>query len=212
MFRAYGSAPYLVSTRRVYITEFLYYLYMPIKFPGMSLLKYEDRLRPFESLINDSKDFFCDNISYNEFIDSYCYLTVKRKYQGGDCYLNRKGWHSDGFGTDDWNFIWSDVQPTIFNSSNFNLSNDELWSMHDMECQADPKNNFTLPNNSLLALDQYCIHKVGEPINGVRTFFKLSISKDRYDLEGNTHNYLLDYDWPMRKRGRERNVPQKLET
>ena len=33
---------------------------------------------------------------------------------------------------------------------------------------------------------------------------------DRYDLAGNTHNYLLDYDWPLRPRSLTRNVPQAL--
>ena len=43
-----------------------------------------------------------------------------------------------------------------------------------------------------------------------RTFFKLSFSKDKYDLKGNSHNYLFDYNWEMRERKENRNIPQQL--
>ncbi len=41
-----------------------------------------------------------------------------------------------------------------------------------------------------------------------RTFLKVSFSRDKYDLAGNSHNSRLDYDWPMRERGLTRNTPQ----
>lgn len=44
----------------------------------------------------------------------------------------------------------------------------------------------------------------------VRTFVKVSISRDKYDLIGNSHNHLLQYDWPMRPRALTRNPPQRL--
>ena len=42
------------------------------------------------------------------FLDSYMYLTVKRQYQSKSKLFNRPGYHSDGFLTDDINYIWSD--------------------------------------------------------------------------------------------------------
>jgi hypothetical protein len=44
----------------------------------------------------------------------------------------------------------------------------------------------------------------------MRAFLKVSISKDKYDLIGNSHNYLLDYDWQMKERKQERNIPQSV--
>ena len=32
----------------------------------------------------------------------------------------------------------------------------------------------------------------------------------KYDLIGNSHNYLLDYDWQMKERKQERNIPQSV--
>lgn len=49
-----------------------------------------------------------------------------------NCSFNRMGYHSDGFLTDDINYIWCDNNPTIFNISAFNLTLDEnLKSVHD---------------------------------------------------------------------------------
>ena len=82
--------------------------------------------------------------------------------------------------------------------------------MVEMDEQALRENDFTLPNNTLIGMDQYSIHKVGEFEEGNRAFFKLVISKGKFDLQGNSKNYLLDYDWEMRPRQNTRNVPQKL--
>ncbi|WP_259384425.1 hypothetical protein, partial [Bacillus thuringiensis] len=62
-------------------------------------------------------------------------------------------------------------------------------------------------------LDQRVIHR--SPVNfeaGMRTFVKVSISADRYDLEGNSINHLLPDRWPLRPRQVERNHPQSLPT
>lgn len=45
------------------------------------------------------------------------------------------------------------------------------------------------------------------PPGGMRSFFKISVSTHRYDLLGNSHNYLLDYSWPMLDRQTLRNQP-----
>lgn len=34
----------------------------------------------------------------------------------------------------------------------------------------------------------------------MRNFLKVSFSKDKYDLKGNSKNYLLSYDWYFRDR------------
>ena len=121
------------------------------------------------------------------------------------------GWHSDGFLTDDINYVWCDKYPTIFNKTDFDLPLDDLLSMEEMDKQAMPFNDVQYNDNQLLRLTQFNIHKVA-PITkgGMRAFLKVSISKDKYDLIGNSHNYLLDYDWQMKERKQERNIPQSV--
>lgn len=132
-------------------------------------------------------------------------------YQGKSYSFNRKGYHSDGFLTDDINYLWSDYLPTIFNFGNFDLSLDDDVSMVEMEQQANTDNEFSYPEKSLLRLDQFAVHKVSDKeFEGMRTFAKVSFSTDKYDLIGNSKNYLLEYDWQMRERDLKRNIPQKL--
>jgi hypothetical protein len=138
---------------------------------------------------------------------AYVYLTA-RHLHGTAEQINRPGWHSDGFGTDDINFIWSDSRPTEFCIQPFTLSDDHAESMRQMEEQARPENIRTYGERKLLRLDAGVVHRVapGGPA-GFRTFVKISLSKHRYDLAGNAHNYLFDYDWPMFPRDGQRNHP-----
>ena len=202
----FGKLPKVISDIECSGSEYLYYLYMPIKFPNMYVPRYEDRIKPYENLIKASIFHFWDEIGLARYEKSYVYLTIKRRYQTKDNFINREGWHSDNFGDDSINYIWSDMQPSVFNSSNFNLSNDDSMSMVEMKKQALLENNVTYPNNSLLQLDQYCIHKVGEIEVGVRTFFKLTISDFKFNYYGNTHNYHLYYNWEMKQRKASRNL------
>jgi hypothetical protein len=112
--------------------------------------------------------------------------------------------------TDDINYIWYDKDPTVFNNSEFNLTMDDLASIEDMRSQALPWKDVTYPVNTLLRLDQFNIHKVGEVTTGMRNFLKISFSKDKYDLIGNSHNYLLNYEWDMKPRKEQRNIPQSI--
>lgn len=42
---------------------------------------------------------------------------------------------------------------------------------------------------------------------GVRSFVKISVSRHRYNLVGNSVNHLLGLNWPMAERMPERNHP-----
>jgi hypothetical protein len=111
--------------------------------------------------------------------------------------------------TDDINYIWSDCCPTVFNNSEFNLTQDDSLSLKEMTEQAIESNNIVYDNCNILRLNQFNIHKVGEITKPqMRTFIKVSFSKDKYDLLGNSHNYQLDYNWDMKKRKETRNIPQ----
>lgn len=205
----YGANPKQLGVYKVNCPEMMFYQYLPIKMAGCTEPSMEQRLNPFSNLLGTILCDFVGTYGLNRFVDSYVYVTAKKLFNTPGCPFNREGWHSDGFMTDDVNYIWSDCYGTIFNSSPFNLTMDDSGSLVEMERQADPENNFQYPDGTLLRLDQFNIHKVA-PLyeTKLRTFLKCSFSKDRYDLEGNSHNYLLDYNWEMRKRNSKRNIPQ----
>lgn len=211
----YGKIPEFLGLFDIKPKEYLYYQYLPIKlaYPDTTTKFYlenieiEERLEPFRYLINFCCEDYKRGISIQDWRYTYVYLTVKNLYQTNKNGFNREGWHSDGFLSDDINYIWSNSQPTIFNNSKFNLSKDDQKSLDEMGFQAKPENDFTYPVCSLLKLDQYVIHRVGDIQEGLRCFAKVSFSKNRYNLEGNSHNYLLDYNWEMCPRKLTRNIP-----
>jgi hypothetical protein len=205
----YGELPTALGIFEVECKEMMFYQYLPIKMPNQTQPIHEPRLKCFGELIHDICRDFIDEFGAECYVNSYVYLTAKFLYQLPNTSFNRMGWHSDGFLTDDINYVWCDKYPTIFNKTDFNLSLNDLISMEEMENQAIQVNDTTYGDNQLLRLNQFNIHKVAPVTNaGMRTFFKLSFSKDKYDLTGNSHNYLLDYDWEMLKRKQERNIPQ----
>ena len=75
--------------------------------------------------------------------------------------------------------------------------------------QVDPARIRTYPDKTLMRLDPSVIHAAPEipAPGGERSFFKVSFSNSRYNLRGNSRNYLLDYDWPMYDRAAVRNDP-----
>jgi hypothetical protein len=207
----YGSKPKDLGVIEIDCPEMLFYQYLPIKLIGQTEPIIEERLKCFEPLIGACCCDFVADYGLSRYMDSFVYLTVKRLYQGKGYSFNRKGYHSDGFLTDDINYLWSNSLPTVFNFGKFDLSLDDDTSMAEMEQQAKKENEFTYPQGSLLRLDQFVIHKVSDKeIEGMRTFAKVSFSKDKYDLKGNAKNYLLDYDWEMRERQNKRNIPQEI--
>lgn len=205
----YGDLPKELGQHIIKATEMMFYQYLPIKFPGQTKPVYEERLACFDAVVGA---ICCDYIGaygLDKYVNSYLYLTAKHMYQVPHTSFNRMGYHSDGFMTDDINYVWCDKYPTIFNSTVFSLTPDDTLSLSEMEEQAKKENEVTYPENTLLRLDQYNIHKVALITEGtMRTFLKLSFSTDKYDLIGNAHNYLLDYKWEMKLRKVERNIPQ----
>lgn len=209
--KKYGTLPKYLGLHEIDIEEMLFYQYLPIKLKGCVGPIMEDRLKPFEKIIGAALCDFVADYGLERFHQSYVYLTAKNLYETSKCSFNRKGYHSDGFLTDDINYIWSNRKPTIFNTTNFDLSLDDKASLIEMDIQADEERIESYPNNSLLRLDQYCIHRCANiESEGMRCFIKISISKDKYDLKGNSINRLLNYQWEYRERKKERNIPQQL--
>lgn len=166
--------------------------------------------------------------------DPYVYVTARRGYATPGNPINRPGWHCDDWGGTDLNYIWSDRYGTrlLRAATALAVSDDDVESMRDMTAHAALAEALTLrwhsarqfngnaprpkvwldhaEPNQLLRLTPYVIHDtplIPEP-GGMRSFLKISVSSHRYDLVGNSHNHLFDYDWPMRDRQALRNQPQ----
>lgn len=204
----YGQLPTELGIFEVECKEMMFYQYLPIKMKQGNI-KYEKRLNCFKPIIDECIKDFINTFGNNQYQKSYIYITAKYLFQQPNCSFNREGWHSDGFLTNDINYIWCDNNPTIFNTSKFILSENDTNSLTEMEQQANPINNITYKKNQLLRLNQFNIHKVA-PIksNTMRTFLKVSFSTDKYNLIGNSHNYNINYKWKMKPRKTQRNIPQ----
>jgi hypothetical protein len=143
---------------------------------------------------------------------NYIYLTARKGWASPDNPLNRPGWHCDGFGTEDLNFIWWSGPGTRFAVQKFkDISSDHIESLKQFEAQIEPKCVVTPPSKWLYALDQCVVHATPlvEPPGCMREFIKISFSNNRYNLRDNSHNYLFDYNWPMHSREALRNDPNK---
>lgn len=209
----YGDLPVSLGQFDIDLVEMMYYQYLPIKMSDSTDVIIEDRLRSLFNMIITCITDYSNIFGLESYKSSYVYLTVKNLFVKPECSYNRPGYHSDGFMTDDVNYIWSDKFPTVFNRSEFDLVQDDTLSLIQMFHQAQPDLEFTFPNKTLLRLNQFNIHKVG-PVteNTMRTFVKISFSKDKYDLKGNSHNHFIDYDWEMKERKTGRNIPQSIIT
>lgn len=207
----YGELPKELELFKVDCKEMMFYQYLPIKMKNEVDIKIETRLDCFDTLFQRIMSDFITEFGFGAYANSYVYVTARYMYQLPDTTFNREGYHSDGFLTDDINYIWCDKYPTIFNKTLFNLISNDKIAIKMMECQAESRNEISYQENQLLRLNQFNIHKVA-PIKdgGMRTFLKVSFSKDKYDLIGNSHNYLFNYNWDMKPRNIERNIPQSI--
>jgi hypothetical protein len=200
-------------------TEMMFWMYCPISIPGMYGWVLPDNLKQFDFLVEQAICDFDPFRTNKWFREHYAYLTAKTLFVSGDSVGNRPGWHCDGFGTKDINYIWSDRCPTEFLSATpKELSSDCEYSMIQMRDMADFPLRFgsrivTYPDKHLLRLDPSNIHR--SPVNvtpGMRTFLKVSISKDRYDLEGNSINHLIpSFEGPRVPRREARNHPASVQ-
>jgi hypothetical protein len=193
-------------------SEMMFWMYLPISEPGMSSYHMPTNLHQFAEIVSAVK---ADDPEV--FTDRYVYLTAKTLWVEGGYIGNRPGWHIDGYGTDDLNYIWCDRAPTEF------LTQQNRWMLPD-DCDeslrmmekiarfAQAYNHVglrTYPDKHLLRLDNTVIHR--SPVGfdaGMRTFVKVSLSHDRYNLKGNSVNHLLPGTrWPLVDRQEVRNHP-----
>jgi hypothetical protein len=206
----YGNPPKVLGHIPLNTGEMMFYLYLPIKMAGEFSIRVPDRLRftdpVLEAVIADATEALPD------FDDHYIYLTAKTLYVEQGSPGNRPGWHADGYGSNgDLSYIWHDMNPTEFAEQEFkDIPDDDFASMSEMERQINPSKIKVYPDCTLLRLDESVVHRVNPIVNrGVRTFIKVSVSRHRYNLAGNSKNYLFDYDWDLFDRSDVRNCDNK---
>lgn len=206
----YGAPPVDLGLIDLSPYEMMFWLYCPIKFPAMQSVSVPDNLSQYRPLWEAARSD-CAGI----WGDCYVYITAKTLWATPDSPGNRPGWHSDGFLTDDLNYIWCDANPTVFffDGQRHAFSADHNASLAEMDalCEGPVVASFdhrTHPVKHLLRLDQRVLHKVATDIKpGVRTFVKISVSRQRYALRGNSINHELAPDWTYHDRQAERNCP-----
>lgn len=224
----YGEPPVDLGVHDPVFDEFCHYLYLPLGGPDFwpSAMPFShafpDRLAPLSGLVMAAIDDFQEVLG-QPFIprkgwgwilqDWYVYLTARRGFATPDNPLNRPGWHCDGFGTDDMNYTWCDRYPTRWFDAEIaeTVSADHVESMAQFEGYATsyPGDIREVSAGHLYRLNPYVIHAVPEipAPGGMRTFVKVSFSKHRYNLKGNSHNHRLRYRWEMFDRADIRNDP-----
>lgn len=205
--------------------EFMHYLYLPVRLPRH---EWYDSSRDGCVNLPERLEFLHDATqralydareTASHLDDPYVYVTARRGFATPGNPLNRPGWHCDDFGGSDLNYIWSDRYPTrlLLAPDGLTIPEDDAASMEAFDALAWQAEHTLAPsltiedapNGHLLRLSPYVIHDtpvIPEP-GGMRSFFKISVSTHRYNLLGNSHNHLLDYDWPMYDRATVRNQP-----
>ena len=199
-----SGVPEVVGVFELNPPEFQYCVYLPILVDKVFYIP--EKYSWVELLIENFKESDLENFKY-------CYLTVKYMFVEG--YTNRRGWHIDGFLTDDVNYIWCDVLPTFFSVGEFDLTEDHEKSLKEMEYQSLDNMLVHALEGELRRLDNtnvHCCAVADEPT--IRKFVKLSLSNSIYNLEGNAINPLIDNSLFSNKlkRDNHRNHPVKTKS
>lgn len=207
--RIYGASPVDLGLIDLNPVEWMAWLYLPIKLANSHDESIPPNLRQFEPVINA----VAEDVGSDRWAESYVYITAKTLFVNASNPGNRPGWHSDGFMTDDLNYIWADANPTVFweREEKISFTADHAISLHEMaHCEVDKDNHKTYPLKHLLRLDQTVMHKVADNATaGMRTFVKVSVSRHKYALKGNSINHDIAPDWEYGVRSVERNAPEK---
>lgn len=211
VFIPYGNAPQIIGQVELKPVEQMLYLYLPVMMPNDESIYLPSNLTFLDKVLQIALEDAYKQLP--DFILHHAYLTVKTMWVGGSAGIgNRPGWHADGFGSHgDLNYVWYNLNPTQFAVQHFaGVSTDDSQCLIDLEEQVHPEYIVVYPHGTVLRLDESVVHRVN-PIaqEGLRTFIKISISKNRYNLQGNSHNYMIDYDWEMHDRSLLRNTDNK---
>lgn len=217
----YGAAPKDLGELKLDTSEMMFWLYLPIKMPSSVRpgYAYPAQIAKFEPLVREVFADVYGTYGPQRWLDSYVYLSVKVLHVTPDAPGNRPGWHSDGFLTNDLNYIWADRNPTEFwiadEGYEMQAPQDHSKSLERFEFYATNKlgKHRRLEHakvNHLYRLDQTVIHRVSPNVDsGKRAFVKVSVSDKPYVQLGNSINHLLpEHPRPSLERQAERNCPQ----
>lgn len=210
---SFGEQPvHIAQFDRTRLNEVMYYLYLPIKMIG-SHLRLPTNVRHLLPLVAAACSFTNSNRRKHYWDDMYVYLSARKGWATRDNPLNRPGWHCDGFGSDDMNFVWWDGPGTRFALQPFfDIPPDHLQSQLKFQQQVNELYVRTPPEHGLYYISPECVHAtpvIDKPC--MRSYVKISVSRHQYNLEDNSHNYLFDYAWKMHKREDVRNDPHKAQ-
>ena len=211
MIKVYGNKPIPIIEMEIDNSEMYYYQYLPIKLAESDEIIIPKQLLKLKDLISKAIYDFVIELDKSLFLTNI-YATAKCQYVKKGDNINRHGWHSDGFLTNDINYIWSDSLPTEYIEGKFNsIPQNHEESLEVFKILAyDREVKICLPN-ILYRLDEKVVHRCAinykEPF--LRHFIKISFSREKYNLLGNSHNYEIDYQWEMKPRNIERNHPNK---
>jgi len=216
----YSGHPLAIANLQLEAEEFQHVVYMPIR----SKPTYGSRFMPLVSIpdglmwaypavaavMDHLKGYRCPDL----LTDWYVYLTVKRSWVEAGTAGNREGWHIDGYGSNgDKNFIWCDSVPAEVLKGTFSLPTDHAECLSRLEYLGSKAGTHHLSHHCLEPFQLYdlgqSVHRCATAkVSGMRTFLKVSVSRDKYDLKGNARNPLLpSTHWPLKDRQGTRNHP-----
>lgn len=207
--RVYGKLPIFVSQLdAVNLSEVMYFLYLPVRMEE-SDLRLPPNLECLRNLIATAENHAR---YFNKRVYKYTYLSARKGWATPDNPLNRPGWHCDGFGTDDLNYVWWVGPGTRFAFQPFDgICSDHNRSLRQFDEQVRQDCIHTFDERGLYQIDPSVVHAT--PIiphpGCMRQYVKVSLSDHQYNLENNSHNYAFDYHWPMHPREVLRNDPHK---
>lgn len=198
-----SDVPECLGEFDIELPEMMYYLYLPVQMAHFGAIKMPSNLGRCLGMVQAAR-----HQTPKEF--EFIYISARKGWASPDNPLNRPGWHADGFGTDDLNYVWWSGPGTRFAIQRFtDISDDHVVSLRQFEQQAQPLHVVTLKERNLYRLDASIVHAtplIAAP-GCMRQFVKISLSNHRYNLKDNSHNYLFDYDWTMIDRETIRNDP-----
>lgn len=202
--KIYGTAPIDLGKVDLSPTEMMFWLYVPIKMRNSLQIVLPPNLVQFYPIVQACWDA-TDALLWR---DRYVYLTAKTLWVTNDNPAQRRGWHCDGFMTDDLNYIWYDSEPTVFAVPEqlVAFTQEHKAALREMDFIGEQSPPVTYPLKHLLRLDHTVLHRVGDfGAPGMRSFVKLSVSQYPFNLVGNSINHDLAPDWTYAHRSVERN-------